>query len=324
MLQPISTMTTLQTARPRIVGHRGSLYQYLENTLDGFLACAGTCDAIELDVFELPKDKSLVVFHGSGSDKNPGLLENYCLSAPDGATSILDLDLEQAQQLLFNPDYDELAAPASRVMAGKVPTLEQVLTELKPTGMEVKIELKGPGTARPVVELVDRLGMVNQVSFSSFNHNEIETVRMMRPQTNPEDGSYVYRTGALFGEVPDDFIERAREVGASEVHLRYDTCTSDRVQAIHEAGMGSMAWFRGPTGMKRDTTENYWDIGNEDVSCYQTVLDTGVQQMCINKPDVLAKCLHSQEASRQELYAMAVETVLPSSQMGRPMIAAKS
>jgi len=295
--QNLPAASTTTTTRPRIVGHRGSLYEELENTRPAFLKCAGICDAVELDVFVL-KDGTIVVFHGSGTDQNPGLLRDYCTNSNAKATSILDLTYEETQLLTFNPGFAELAAPDDRVRRGKIPTLQQVLRDLQPTGMEVKIELKGPGTARPVVELVDRLQMADRVSFSSFNHDEIATVRRMRPQTNP-DGGYVYRTGALFNEVPTDFVQRALSVQASEVHLRYDAATTDRIDAIHRAGLGSMAWFRGPVGMRSDTTHKYWDVGNEDAACYQTVMETGVQQLCVNKPRVLFQYLQTSTTTRE-------------------------
>ena len=63
-----------------VVGHRGALYAELENTRESFLQCAKWgCQAVELDVFVLPKDGSLVVFHGGGTDESPGLLDGYCL-----------------------------------------------------------------------------------------------------------------------------------------------------------------------------------------------------------------------------------------------------
>lgn len=266
------------------------------------MACTPTCDAVELDVFELPRDGTLVVFHGSGTDRTPGLLSEYCTNAQtlltangQPARSILDLTYEQTQQLQFNPHFAELVAPPDRIVAAQIPTLEQVLRDLQPTGLEVKIELKGPGTARPVVELIDQVGMVDQVSFSSFRHEELATVRAMRPQTTVDGNgrmSYVYRTGALFNDVPPDFIQQAQDLQASEIHLRYDLCTRDRVEAIHQAGLSSMAWMRGPVGMASDTTLKYWDVGNEDERCYQALLETGVQQLCVNRPQVLFEYLN--------------------------------
>jgi hypothetical protein len=84
-------------------------------------------------------------------------------------------------------------------------------------------------------------------------------------------------------------------VGASEVHLRYDYCTVERISAIHAANMDSMCWFRGPIGMKSDVANKYWDVGNEDERCYQALIDTGVMQLCVNRPDVLIGLVKKQE-----------------------------
>jgi glycerophosphoryl diester phosphodiesterase len=57
---------------PKICGHRGSLFAYPENTLEGFDHCAKAgCDTVEFDVFIL-KDEELIVYHGQGPEHNPG------------------------------------------------------------------------------------------------------------------------------------------------------------------------------------------------------------------------------------------------------------
>jgi glycerophosphoryl diester phosphodiesterase len=235
-------------------------------------------DAVELDVFVL-KCGTLIVFHGGGSDENPGTLDDYC--GVQGK-SILDLTYQQAlNELTFNPDFAEFPCPTSSILAGQIPTLEQVLEDAKQSGLHVKIELKGPGTVEPSLEVVERLDMLNQCSFSSFDLERLAYFRELRPDTQD------YQTGALFFNVPDDYIQQAQACGATEIHLRYDTCTFDVITAIHEAGFGSMAWCRGPIGMGHDCLERFWDVGNEDESMYEALLRTGVQQLCINKPDVL-------------------------------------
>ena len=276
--------------RPWVVGHRGALYDALENTRESFQRCAALgCDAVELDVFYLPKDGSLVVFHGGGTDQTPGDLTDYCVNQ-DGV-SILDLTYAECQQLEFNTQFAEFACDVHHIQRAEIPTLEQVLRDLQHTQTQVKIELKGPGTVEPTLALVEQLNMVHHCQFSSFDHHALKLLRSLRPHTD-RHGHYVYRTGALFNDpVPTDFLHQARAIGASEVHLRYDTCTVERIQAIHAAGLQSMAWFRGPIGMQRDVTDKYWDIGNEDETCYQAVLDTGVQQICCNRPDVLVNML---------------------------------
>mmetsp|Transcript_2887 Transcript_2887/g.3308 ORF Transcript_2887/g.3308 Transcript_2887/m.3308 type:complete len:417 (+) Transcript_2887:385-1635(+) len=275
----------------QVVGHRGSLYHELENTRRGFqVASEIGCDAIELDVFLL-KCGSLVVFHGGGDDASPGRLDDYF----NIEGSILDYTADEAQSnLVFNPYFAEFGCGPDKIKNNDdayIPLLEEVLLDAKESGVLVKIELKGPGTVQPVIELVDRLDMVDQCYFSSFDHERIALVRQMRPELKV-DGRFKYKTGALFGnDVPYDFIDIAQRAGASEVHLKYDTCTKERVQSIHEAGMDSMAWFRGPIGMNEDVYTKYFDVGNEDSNMYRFVMASGVKSMCVNRPDVLLETL---------------------------------
>jgi len=276
---------------PKVVGHRGAMYDALENTREGFLRCADLgCHAVELDVF-LVKDGTLVVFHGGGTDQNPGDLSEYILDR-DGV-SILDLETYQdCLELKFDPSFAEFPCPAAQIVSGRIPTLEQVLLDLKGTGIDVKIELKGPGTVVPVLELVERLDMVDRCQYSSFDHSMLAELRRMRPQVDESTGKYVYKTGALFDDVPDDYLERALMVGASEIHLRYDTTTKSRVQQIRNAGLTSMAWFRGPRGMASDLAEKYHDVGfEENVDCYRALIETGVDEVCVNRPDILISML---------------------------------
>jgi glycerophosphoryl diester phosphodiesterase len=242
--------------RPLILGHRGAIYKEPENTVQGFQKTKDLgCDGFELDVFLL-KCGTLVVFHGGGGDKDPGCLKDYC--GIEG--NIMDYTAEEARTLPFNPDGNAFGKfPANKLQHAVIPTLEEVLMLAKETNQLVKIELKGAGTADAVVELVERLQMVDQCYFSSFYHDRIERIRELRPQTHA-DGSHVFRTGALFREPPQNFVEVAKEVEASEIHLRYDTCSKERVDAIHEAGMDSLAWFRGPGVMAVDA-EKFVDVG---------------------------------------------------------------
>ena len=271
---------------PLIYGHRGALYQELENTRSSFRCCAEMgCDGIELDVFVL-KCGTVVVFHGCGSDKASGLLHNYC-----GVDGIIgDFTYEQVKAFQFNPSFTGFVCPVDKVTStsSTIPTLEEVLLDSKQWGLHVKIELKGPGTVEPSLEIVERLDMVDQVSFSSFYHDRIALLRQLRPQLD-EQGKHIYRTGALFSELPEDFIERSRQAGATDIHLRYDTCSCSNVQMIHNAGFGSLVWMRGPITMANDFRDKFWDIDCENEDMYQSILNTGVQMVCVNKPDVMLK-----------------------------------
>lgn len=278
--------------RAKVVGHRGALYDALENTRESFNHCAEIgCDAVELDVFLL-KCGTVIVFHGGGTDENPGDLIDYC-GRPG---SILDMTYEECKSLSFNSNYEEFPCPTSFIQHGKIPTLEEVLLDAKasPNKMNVKIELKGPGTVQPVLDIVERLDMVGQCQYSSFDLDRLAELRALRPQND------VYKTGALFDDLPSDYLEQSQSAGATEVHLRYDTCTSNVVSDIHKAGFGSMVWMRGPIGMSYDTMEKFWDVGNEDETMYDALLRTGVQQLCINKPEVLMVVLDKRAQQQQK------------------------
>jgi glycerophosphoryl diester phosphodiesterase len=276
----------------KVVGHRGALYDALENTREAFLRCIDLgCDAVELDVFALRDEESddpvVVVFHGGGSDQIPGDLSDYCLGQQ--GVSILDLSYMQSQKLAFNSNHPEFACERHFIEKARIPSLEEVLLDLQGTGLQVKIELKGPGTVEPTLALVERLKMENQCAYSCFDHEKIRQLRRLRPDRD------MYPTGALFDRnLPDNYIKIAKDCGATEIHLQYDTCTVERINAIRQAGLRSMAWFRGPVGMAEDVKTRYLDIGNEDDRCYEAVLDTGVDELCVNKPDILMTILHRQ------------------------------
>lgn len=299
--KPYSLMSTLNidmnkmfTYKPRVVGHRGTLYRSLENTRHSIRLAAQHCHEVEIDVFLL-KCGTLIVFHGGGNDQNPGCLKEYCNR--DG--SILDLTYEEARALKFNHNHPEFGCGPDVIKELEhecyIPTLREVLSDAKETGVVIKVELKGPGTPDPVLKLVEEMDMVDKVHYSSFDHSRIKRVRELRPDRNP-DGSYRYKTGALFDEPPEDFVKRALDAGASEVHLKYNTCTSQRVERIHNAGMDSMVWMRGPVGMSEDVDTLYKDVGNEDENMYLAIMKTGVKAMCVNKPEILANLLMKHNA----------------------------
>ncbi|KAL3821748.1 hypothetical protein ACHAXA_008484 [Cyclostephanos tholiformis] len=203
-------------------------------------------------------------------------------------SSALDYAADEAVRLLsFDEDYEGfVCGPGEMTRRGddhhycRIHTLEEVFATLRdhpdvPSDFIVYVELKGPDTAMPVVELVDRMDVGRMCRYSSFDHSRISEVRMLNERAV---------TGALFsGRVPDDFVDAAIEAGANEVHLRYDTCTYDKVREALRAGLSTMAWFRGPS--------KYVDVGNEAESTYQTVLRTGVDRVCVNRPDVMLKVL---------------------------------
>ena len=311
-----TTTSTSHRRRPWVVGHRGSVYDELENTLAGFQHCVDIgVDAVELDVF-LVAGNELIVFHGGGGDEMPGDLSDYCLNQT--GRSILDCSsVKEIQELQLNPNHPEFGCCPSKISTAQIPTLRQVLELLRDTKVVIKIELKSSSSSsssgdivQPVLKLVQQLEMQHQCHYSSFHHHLLKQIRDLHPERHNDNNngdttsssSHVYKTGMLFAHIiPDNFIELALICGATEIHLKYDTCTSGRIQAIHDAGMDSMAWFRGPVGMQDDTTTKYLDVGNEDDDMYRAVMDSGVRQLCVNRPQVLMQMLLLKEEEEERI-----------------------
>jgi len=271
--------------RPIVVGHRGVIFEEMENTLPAFRrAHEMGCDAVELDVFLL-KCGSLVVFHGGGPEKL-GSLEEHC-----GVNRcIQDLTYDEARELKMKEDCEEFVCPKDKIRNSKIPRLEEVLEFAKETGLKIYLELKGPGTPEPSLRLVERYGLLDQVIFSSFHMESLKKVRDLQPGRK-SNGKHEVLTAALFEDVPSDLYERVSAVDASEIHLRYDTCSKERIDTIHRMGMGTLAWLKSPPLMIRDSTEWYTDIGNEEEKLFQIVMNSGVQAICTNRPDTLLNYL---------------------------------
>ena len=162
--------------QPKIFAHRGASSYAPENTLPAFaLAASQGADGIELDV-HLTRDGQLVVIHDETLERTT-----------NGSGWVKDHTLAQLQQLRAD-NHTPGFADAS------IPTLEQVLELVKPTGMLVNIELKTSliwyeGLEEKTVELVRAMGMEDRVIYSSFNHYSIEKVRQLDPEA---ETAYLY------------------------------------------------------------------------------------------------------------------------------------
>ncbi|AZS13958.1 glycerophosphodiester phosphodiesterase [Paenibacillus lutimineralis] len=139
------------------IAHRGYPHKHPENTLRGFRAALELgFDHLELDV-QLTSDGVPVVIHDATLDRTTnglGLVRSYTLQ------ELKQLDAGDGE---------------------RIPTLEEALLLLKDR-LTVDIELKQTGDAMPgleqtVLDVINRLGMKDQVILSSFDHYSIERVR---------------------------------------------------------------------------------------------------------------------------------------------------
>ena len=141
----------------KIWAHRGSSRSQPENTMAAFeQAVADKAEGIELDV-QRSRDGKLLVFHDENLKR---------LTGKDAYLPTLEWN-----------ELKRLNVAANRPDAGvhHMPLLSEVLDFIKGTDLVLNIELKNsnifyPGMDDEVVELVEKMKVLEQVRFSSFDH----------------------------------------------------------------------------------------------------------------------------------------------------------
>lgn len=218
-----------------LTGHRGAAKLEPENTLLSMQKALDLgVDQIEIDV-HLTRDQHLVVLHDTTVDRTT-----------NGEGAVADFTLAAIKQL----------------DAGKgepIPTLQEVI-DLVRGKVILQIELKGPGTAEPVIETVDRNSMEKEVLLTSFVHERLREARQLNPDL---------RLGALWADPPPDACEQAIDMGAEAIHIQHLNIDAQLVQKAHAHGLKIRAW-------NPDTVEEI-----------QRVVDLGVDAIGSNRPDLL-------------------------------------
>ena len=218
-----------------LTGHRGAAKLEPENTLLSMQKAIDLgVDQIEIDV-HLTRDQHLVVLHDTTVDRTT-----------NGEGAVADFTLAEIKQL----------------DAGKgepIPTLQEVI-DLVRGKVILQIELKGPGTAEPVIETVDRNSMEKEVLLTSFVHERLREARQLNPDL---------RLGALWADPPPDACEQAIDMGAEAIHVQHLNIDAQLVQKAHAHGLKIRAW-------NPDTVEEI-----------QRVVDLGVDAIGSNRPDLL-------------------------------------
>jgi glycerophosphoryl diester phosphodiesterase len=127
--------------------------------------------------------------------------------------------------------FDEIR----KLDAGKgetIPTLQELL-DLARGKVKLHIELKDETATEPTVRLVEKNGMEAEVFLTSGNTETLRRVRELNASIPTEH---------IFGEPPNDAIDRALSVGAKRVSCHISHLTRQFVQKAHENGLQVIAW----------------------------------------------------------------------------------
>lgn len=183
--------------RTKIFAHRGASGYAPENTIEAFqLAIEQGADGIELDV-QLTADGVPVVIHDEKIDR-----------VTDGKGFVKDYTLKELRQYTVYSKKFEVYKEA------RIPTLEEVLELIRPSNIQVNIELKTgiiwyPDIERKTVELVKKNGMEDRIIYSSFNHYSVQRLREIVPDAE---------TAYLYSDVILKIDEYAKKTGVDGIH----------------------------------------------------------------------------------------------------------
>ena len=206
----------------RIFGHRGASGYAPENTIEAFHAAAEAgADGIELDV-QMTRDGELVTAHDETVDR-----------VSNGTGRIADMTLKELKKLRFNrtrPEYTEAT----------VPTLREVFELIRPTGLDINIELKNslidyPGLEKRVIELAAEAFDLRRIIFSSFNHASMLRVKAIDPRLV---------CGLLYEASMIEPWEYALRLGMDALHPQYAEVVTPggNCRKAHEAGILVHTW----------------------------------------------------------------------------------
>ncbi|HUW90686.1 MAG TPA: glycerophosphodiester phosphodiesterase family protein [Candidatus Nanopelagicaceae bacterium] len=199
------------------IGHRGTLVDYDENTLEAFdIAIKSGANCIELDV-RRTKDRKLIVFHDSilaRTTNGIGLLKNLNYN-----------DVKNLKTILRNQ---------------KIPLLEEFLDYMTDKTQFI-IHMKDEGIEKEIFDLIDKKGVLNNCTISGRDFYKLNryknTFKPIKTCFNMTKGR---------GLNLKEFIEKARrkklKIIPDMINLRSDLISNPFIKVCHINDIKSLAW----------------------------------------------------------------------------------
>jgi glycerophosphoryl diester phosphodiesterase len=208
------------TKQPLIVAHKGASAYLLGNTLPAFnLAIRQGADCIELDV-QLTGDEHIIVY------------DQWYVEDGDSQRPVIQLPLSHIRQL-----WSRMHEAASQVSPSDLLTLQDVLSYLKSTDVEVMIELKNSRLLQPldfaqrVIDELDLFHMSSRAYLFSFDHELIAATKATH-----------VRRGILYVGRLVDIPGILRATRADFIETRNDFLDFKLVAQLHQLGVQVCGW----------------------------------------------------------------------------------
>ncbi len=217
LLWPSTSRLCAQTLvpSPKIIGHRGLIYEAPENTLAAFSTCINLRIGIELDV-RRTKDGILVILHDEDLNRTT-----------NGKGKVFDITLLELKKLdagsWFHPKFKE----------EKVPTLEEFFTLLRNANhkeilVAIDIKITDETLEKEIVTLATKHEVLNQLVFIGLTINDVQVRHKLKVAN--EKASV-----AVLANKREDLAEALSTKHADWIYVRFIP-NADEVRKIHDLG----------------------------------------------------------------------------------------
>ena len=195
--------------------HRGASEYAPENTMSSFyLGLLQGANGIETDV-QKTKDGALVLFHDNTVDR-----------VTDGTGAVADITLEELKKL-------RVYGNSTTGFYDRIITLREFLDAFAQYDIQFAIELKGADVEKETLDIVKEYGILNRVTFTSFQFDYIRRIKELDPTA---------RVGWLVTQVGETEIAALQSIGAEEMAPKAENITQDLVDMLRGKCMGVRAW----------------------------------------------------------------------------------
>ncbi len=199
------------------IGHRGTLVDYDENTLEAFdIAIKSGANCIELDV-RRTKDRKLIVFH------------DITLARTTNGIGVLK-----------NLNYNDVKNLKTIVRNQKVPLLEESLDYMIDK-TQIIIHMKDEGIEKEIFDLINKKGVLKNCTISGRDFNKLNKYKKtFKPITtcfNMTKGR-----GLNLKEFIEKGLRKKLKNIPDMINLRSDLISNQFIKVCHINDIKSLAW----------------------------------------------------------------------------------
>lgn len=206
----------------KCIAHRGWSGAAPENTMAAFHKALehDWIFGIELDV-HLSKDGVPVVIHDHTLERTT-----------NGSGLVCEHTYEELSELDAGSWYRDAFA------GERIPSLDMALQAMKGSSKKITIELKQvaslyPGLEARVIEVVERLDMMDQVVFASFDHTSVERIKDLAPHA---------ARGLIFGQLPNLIMQQLEYVDAQYIMMEHHFAEEWLITELKDQGIHVGVW----------------------------------------------------------------------------------